>query len=43
MKNDLAKAKADSEREKKKLILENQTQVELILREAEDKYDLELK
>ena len=43
VKNDLAKAKADSEREKKKLILENQTQVELVLREAEDRYDLELK
>lgn len=43
VKNDLAKAKADSEREKKKLILENLTQVELVLREAEDRFDLELK
>jgi|LauGreDrversion4_2_1035121.scaffolds.fasta_scaffold478644_2 hypothetical protein len=43
VKNELAKARADFERDKKKLILDHQCQLELVLRDAEDKFDIELK
>ena len=42
-KNDLAKAKADWEREKKKQTNDHQTEIEQLKRELEEKEDTEIK
>lgn len=43
MKNELARARADFERDRKKQALDSQCQLELALREAEDRADIEMK